>query len=310
MTSESADAAKPTDGTGPENGADNVSTGPARRAGPGRRSFLRGLAVGGGVVAGGAAGAAAGYSLHQPSAPDPTVARNAEKVEGLLAAVQFYGEHQAGVMPDPAPATSVVSFSATAETRADLVDLFQTITDRVRFLTAGGIPPVVGIGGAPADSGTLGPTVVPDGLMITFGVGLTLFDDRYGLASQLPAHLTPMKSFPNDDLDPARTDGDLILQISGGNVDVVLHALRDIKKNTQGGMQPNWRIEGFSSPARPTGTVPRNHFGFMDGISNPSATSATQMDELVWVQSGASGEPAWTAGGTYLVVRLIRQLTE
>ena len=75
-------------------------------------------------------------------------------------------------------------------------------TDRARFLTAGGTPPPVGIDGPPSDSGTLGPTVVPDGLTVTFGVGSTLFDDRYGLASKLPAHLTPMieqgpDAFPN-----------------------------------------------------------------------------------------------------------------
>jgi deferrochelatase/peroxidase EfeB len=151
---------------------------------------------------------------------------------------------------------------------------------------------------------------VPDGLTVTFGVGSTLFDDRYGLASKLPPRLTPMQSFPNDDLDPAQCGGDLILQLSAGNSDAVLHALRDIAKNTRGGMQANWRIDGFSSPARPAGTVPRNMLGFMDGISNPSVTSAEQMNSLVWVQPGQVDEPAWTAGGSYLVVRLIRMFVE
>jgi len=280
-------------------------------ASPGRRSFLRGIAggVAGGVVAGGAAGAAAGYAAHRP-APDPVAATNAAIVEGTAPAVPFHGKYQAGILPTPRRATAVVSFGATANSRAELTDLFQTVTDRVRFLTAGGTPPAVSIGGPPSDSGVLGPTVVPDGLTVTFGVGSTLFDERYGLAGVKPAHLTPMRAFPNDDLDPAQTDGDLILQISAGNADTVLHALRDIAKNTRGGMQVNWRIDGFASPARPSGTVPRNLMGFMDGISNPSVTSATEMDSLVWVQPGAPGEPAWTAGGTYFVVRLIRMLVE
>jgi deferrochelatase/peroxidase EfeB len=119
-----------------------------------------------------------------------------------------------------------------------------------------------------------------------------------------------MPSCPNDDLDPAQCGGDLILQLSAGNADTVIHALRDIAKNTRGGMQINWRIDGFSSPARPSGTVPRNLMGFMDGIANPSVTSAKQMSSLVWVDPGASGEPSWTANGSYLVVRLIRMFVE
>jgi deferrochelatase/peroxidase EfeB len=279
---------------------------------PARRSFLRGLAggVAGGVIAGGAAGAAAGYAYRDGTPADPADAANEAAVNGLLPPVPFHGKYQAGILPKASRATAVVSFNATAPSRADLVELFQTVTDRARFLTAGGTPPVVGIGGPPSDSGLLGPTVTPNGLTVTFGVGSTLFDDRYGLASLRPAHLVPMTSFPNDDLDPAQCGGDLILQLSAGNSDTVVHALRDIAKSTRGGMQANWRIDGFTSPARPSGTVPRNLLGFMDGIANPSVTSATTMDSLVWVEPGAAREPAWTANGSYFVVRLIRMLVE
>ena len=285
-------------------------------AGPRRRSFLRGVAggtvggVAGGVAAGGLAGGFGGYSLRGGAAADPAAAANAAVVHGRLPAVPFHGRHQAGILPEPSRATAVVSFNATAETRTELAGLFQTVTDRARFLTAGGTPPLVGIGGPPSDSGVLGPTVVPDGLTVTFGVGSTLFDERYGLASLRPQHLTPMRAFPDDDLDPAQCGGDLILQLSAGNTDTVLHALRDIAKNTRGGMQANWRIDGFSSPARPAGTVPRNLLGFMDGIANPPVTSPALMDSLVWLDPASSGEPSWTAGGSYLVVRLIRMFVE
>ena len=279
---------------------------------PGRRSFLRGLAggVAGGVIAGGAAGAAAGYAYRGGAPADPAGAASEAAVNGLLPAVPFHGKYQAGILPKASPATAVVSFNATAQSRAELVELFQTVTDRARFLTAGGTPPVVGIDGPPSDSGVLGPTVTPNGLTVTFGVGSTLFDDRYGLASRQPAHLVPMTSFPNDNLDPAQCGGDLILQLSAGSADTVVHALRDIAKNTRGGMQANWRIDGFCSPARPAGTVPRNLMGFMDGIANPSVTSRAAMDSLVWVERGAAREPAWTADGSYLVVRLIRMFVE
>jgi deferrochelatase/peroxidase EfeB len=308
MSSESAKPAEPAER--PQLAGPDATV---KTPGPGRRSFLRGIASGvaGGVVAGGIAGAAAEHAYRgSGTGADPAAAANLAELDGRLPAVPFHGKHQAGILPKPKAATAVISFNATAESRAELVDLFQTVTDRARFLTAGGTPPPVGIGGPASDSGTLGPTVVPDGLTVTLGVGSTLFDDRYGLASRLPAHLTPMQSFPNDNLDPAQCGGDLILQLTAGHEDVVLHALRDIAKNTRGGMQANWRIEGFASPARPAGTVPRNQLGFMDGISNPSVTSATDMDKLVWVQRGAAGEPSWTAGGSYLVVRLIRMFVE
>jgi deferrochelatase/peroxidase EfeB len=271
---------------------------------PGRRSFLRGVA--GGVAGGVVAGGAAGYALHRPP-PDPAAATATASLDGVRPGVPFHGRYQAGITPPAQRATAVISFDATADGKSGLTELFQTITSRARFLTAGGTPPPVGIDGPPSDSGVLGPTVVPDGLTVTFGVGSTLFDDRYGLASQLPQRLTPMRSFPNDNLDPAQTGGDLILQLSAGNADTVVHALRDITKHTRGGMQINWRIDGFTSPARPAGTVPRNLMGFMDGIANPPLSKAR---ELLWIQPGTAGEPGWTADGSYFVVRLIRMLVE
>jgi deferrochelatase/peroxidase EfeB len=278
---------------------------------PGRRSFLRGLAggVAGGVVAGGAGGAAAGY-FSRSTAPSPAAVENEAAMTGRLPAVPFHGKHQAGILPGPTPVTAVVSFDVTAQDKASLRDLMQTVTDRARFLTVGGTPAPVGIGGPPSDSDVLGPDIVPDGLTVLLGVGATLFDDRFGLASAKPARLTTMTSFPNDDLDPAQCGGDLIMQLRAGNMDTVLHALRDIAKNTRGGMQINWRMDGFMSPARPTGTVPRNLLGFMDGIANPSVTSTKDMKSLVWVQPGDTGEPSWAANGSYFVVRLIRMLVE
>jgi deferrochelatase/peroxidase EfeB len=289
--------AQPSDGASPEVGA-----------APRRRAFLAGALTAG--AAGAVAGAAGGYAYRstRPAPASEVALENAQA--GLLPPVPFEGKYQAGILPQSQRATAVIAFNATAEGRAELIDLFQTITARARFLTVGGTPPPVGIGGPPSDSGVLGPTVVPDGLTVTLGVGSTLFDDRYGLLDRLPAKLTPMLPFPNDDLDPAQTGGDIVLQLSAGNQDAVMHALRDIARHTRGGMQALWRIDGFSSPARPSGTVPRNMMGFMDGISNPDTTSQAEMDSLVWIQPNTAGEPAWTAGGSYFVVRLIRMLVE
>jgi deferrochelatase/peroxidase EfeB len=277
---------------------------PASDAAPRRRAFLRG-ALGAGV-----AGAAAGYQVGAAGPAAASRVTTPDAQPDRLPAVPFHGRHQAGILPAPQRQTAVVSFNVTADGPGELADLLRAITARARFLTRGGTPPPVGIAAPPPDSGVLGPTVTPDGLTVTVGVGASLFDDRYGLAARRPARLTPMRTFPDDALDPAQCDGDLSLQLSAGHADTVLHALRDIVKNTRGGMQALWRIDGYCGPPRPVGTTPRNLMGFMDGIANPDVADTAQMSELVWLPSSVSGEAAWTADGSYQVIRLIRMLVE
>ncbi|ADG98171.1 Dyp-type peroxidase family [Segniliparus rotundus DSM 44985] len=232
--------------------------------------------------------------------------RGPERRAGTAMPVAFFGEHQPGVLAPPAPAAIVASANVMAAERDGLVELFTTMTARVRALVSGAAAPSTGVGEVPADSGTLGPTPAPRGLTVTLGVGASLFDERFGLADRKPARLGTMEAFPDDDLDPAWCHGDLSLVIAAESQDVALHALRDLARHTRGAMQLNWKLDGFTSPARPDG-APRNHFGFKDGTANPDTASSKEMARLVWA---AADDQPWTRGGSYQVVRLIKMLVE
>ena len=113
--------------------------------------------------------------------------------------VPFHGVHQAGIIgPVPQQRYSThVALDVTARNAADLAALLQTVTERARFLTAGGTPADLGVGSPPSNSAVLGPVVPTDGLTVTLSVGASLFDDRYGLAAKKPAKLTAMPAFPD-----------------------------------------------------------------------------------------------------------------
>ncbi|HEX3589920.1 MAG TPA: Dyp-type peroxidase [Pseudonocardiaceae bacterium] len=271
------------------------------RSGIHRRSFLTGALIGAGAAGVAAASGSLADAATLPG-PDHT------PLNGAAPAVPFHGVHQNGILHPVARQGSFLSFDVIAANRNELTDVLHTLTDRVRFLTGGGMPEPVGITAPPSDSGVLGATVPADGLMATVGVGASLFDGRFGLADRKPARLTAMKMFPNDDLDAAWCHGDLMVQFAAPNNDTVVHAIRDLTRQTRGALQVRWRIDGFNSPPRPSGT-PRNLLGFKDGTANPDVSDTRKMSQIIWAGTG-NGEQAWAAGGSYHVVRLIRMLVE
>ncbi|MBS1845575.1 MAG: Dyp-type peroxidase [Actinobacteria bacterium] len=263
-----------------------------------RELLLGGAALGAGALAARVPGGAGAGAAAPPVSGDAS----------LTTAIPFDSAHQAGIL-DPRPARALfVSFDSIAGSRGELAAGLRAISERARALTTGYAalfgPP--GEGPTP-DSGILGTRVEPDALTVTIGLGASLFDGRYGLAGRRPAGLKPMPTFPDDALVEAECHGDVLLQLCANSEETLLHALRDISRETRGVLGPRWKIEGFlPTPARESGAG-RNLLGFKDGTANPDVGNAQTMDDLVWT---GHEEPAWARGGTYGVVRIIRNRVE
>jgi deferrochelatase/peroxidase EfeB len=263
-----------------------------------RRRFLtRGAALLGAGIA--------GAGLEREATAEPAVAAPdaATVARGTLARrLPFDGPHQAGVLAHPAEQAVAVSLDVIAADRAALIGGLRTLSARARELTAGAALPSQEVDEPPADSGTLGPDAAPDALTVTVGFGASLFDDRYGLARSRPRGLTAMPAFPDDDLDPARLHGDVLLLIGAQRKDTVVHALRELIRPVRDAFAVRWALDGFSGADRgPSArSSRRNHFGFRDGTGNPDTADDALMRRLIWDRQG----------GTFAVVRAIRMHVE
>lgn len=269
---------------------------------PSRRRLLQGLGM-----LGGAAALGGGCPFHTAAADSfspGTVAPNSRQQ-----AQPFYGAHQAGIVTPQQASMMLVAFDVLASDKADLERLFRLLTERFAFLTQGGpAPAVTNPQLPPMDSGILGADIAPDNLTMTLSVGTSLFDERFGLSKHKPAQLQTMTRFPNDSLDAEQCHGDLLLQICANTQDTVIHALRDIIKRTPDLLAVRWRRDGFIADhaARSNGKeTPINLLGFKDGTANPDTHNPALMNQLLWV-TDEQQEPAWTRGGSYQAVRIIR----
>ena len=229
-------------------------------------------------------------------------------------AVPFFGPHQAGVATPSQERLEIAAFDVTTEDPRELRALMQEWTHAAALLCAGRPvgetegPPLA----PPEDTGEA-MDLTASRLTLTFGFGPTLFDrdgvDRFGLAARRPAALAELPPFAADELDPAISDGDLVVQACADDPQVAFHAIRNLARIGRGVSAIKWSQLGFSRTSSSGRAVPtpRNLMGFKDGTNNLDTGDAHAMREQVWVDDP---DAPWMTDGTYMVTRRIRMLIE
>ncbi|HEX5859064.1 MAG TPA: iron uptake transporter deferrochelatase/peroxidase subunit [Microbacterium sp.] len=279
-------------------------------AGVSRRGLL-------GFVGAGAAGLALGAGAGL--AGGVAVGRAAADTGPAASAYDFYGAHQAGITTPVQDHLHFASFDMMAgATREDLISLLEDWSYAAARMTRGlDVSATGAVGGspmAPPDDTGEAQGLPASNLTITFGFGPALFEaegvDRFGIAAGRPPELKELPAFLGDDLDPLTSDGDLCIQACADDPQVAVHAVRNLSRIAFGRAKLRWSQLGFGRTSKTTAAqaTPRNLFGYKDGTANVMADDGAALDDHVWV--AASDEPAWMAGGSYLVARKIAQLIE
>jgi deferrochelatase/peroxidase EfeB len=264
-----------------------------------RRRFLGGALGTAGVLAAGSGG----YGIARATASTPS-SSHAEPVP-------FDGEHQAGIATPAQDRLAFAAFDVTATDVEAVEAMLGSWSAAAAQLTSG--QPVGAIETAPQappiDTGeALG--LEPARLTVTVGFGPSLFDDRFGLARRRPAALADLPAFPGDELEPARSGGDLCVQACSNDPQVAFHVIRNFARIARGTAVMRWTQLGFgrTSTTSTSQSTPRNLMGFKDGTNNIKAENAADLERFVWV--GDETDQAWMRGGSYLVARRIRMLIE
>lgn len=231
-------------------------------------------------------------------------------------AVPFHGTHQAGIATAVQDRLHFAAFDVKTADRAELVQLLKDWTRAAERMTAGhevGEGAYGGLPEAPPDDTGEALGLKPSRLTLTIGFGPSLFDGRFGLKDRRPGALVDLPKFPGDNLDPARSGGDLCVQACADDPQVAVHAIRNLARIGFGKVAVRWSQLGFgkTSSTTPEAQTPRNMMGFKDGTRNIAGTDTAALDKHVWVAAkDAPGAAAWMTGGSYLVARRIRMNIE
>ncbi|MEU8823614.1 iron uptake transporter deferrochelatase/peroxidase subunit [Streptomyces sp. NPDC048636] len=234
------------------------------------------------------------------------------------AAVPFYGTHQAGIATAVQDRLHFAAFDVTTDDRDALVAMLKEWTAAAARMTQGhavGAGAVGELAEAPPDDTGEALGLKASRLTLTIGFGPGLFEDkkgkdRFGLAKRRPKALIDLPAFPGDNLDAARSDGDICVQACADDPQVAVHAIRNLARIGMGTVAIRWSQLGFgkTSSTTPEAQTPRNMMGFKDGTRNISGTDGAALKKHVWVDGKAG--PDWLVGGSYLVARRIRMHIE
>lgn len=259
------------------------------------------------------AGAFAAGRVSADAAPAPGPAR--------ASSYPFRGERQSGIATPVQDRLHFAAFDVRTDSRDELIALLTAWTEAAERMTAGRpagpIGPVEGASNLPPDDTGEAIGLPASGLTLTFGFGPSLFvddsgRDRFGLAARRPEALERLPHFPADNLDLARSDGDLCVQACADDPQVAVHAIRNLARIGFGTVSVRWSQLGFgrTSTTSVGEETPRNLFGFKDGTANVKSTETAALDEHVWVAASDSSRGSWLAGGSYLVARRVNMTIE
>ncbi|MDN5790420.1 MAG: iron uptake transporter deferrochelatase/peroxidase subunit [Micrococcales bacterium] len=270
------------------------------------------------ALAGVVAGAAGAYAADRASDAAAHPADGPSPGPGLDAPIEFHGEHQAGIVTPAQDRMHFVALDVVTKDREALAAMLKAWTRAAERMTLGAEATPGGLVGGgpqrvPQDTGEAY-DLPASGLTITIGYGPSLFDDRFGLEDRKPAALADLPAFMLDQLEPARSGGDLCIQACANDPQVAVHAVRNLVRLGFGIVSVRWSQLGFgrTSSTSTAQSTPRNMFGFKDGTSNLKAEDPVGLAEHVWVDAGddPGGRADWMAGGSYLVARRIRMHIE